>query len=402
MVTLASIVRAREQFADAIVDTPCLPSTTLSAALGVDITLKFENLQFTGSFKERGALNKLLSLSAAEKAAGVVAVSAGNHAQGVAYHARRLGIQATIVMPATAPPVKVSRVREFGAEVILHGHTFADATTVIPGLVGERGLTLIHPFDDLKVIEGQGTIAIEMLRNVAGLDAIVVPVGGGGLIAGIAIAAKAIKPSIKVFGVQSEQYPGMLAALGRRAPGPGGQSIAEGIAVTQGGVLTRAIVERLVDDILVVSDDDIEDAIVALLEIEKVLCEGAGATGIAAVTRHRGTFDKFKTGVVLSGGNLDMSILSGVLQRVLVRKGLVARLAIEIPDFAGSLGRTAATIASAGGNIRHVTHDRVFSNSNARSTNVIFEVELQKATDMDAIVAGLVASGMDRNCIKVQ
>jgi threonine dehydratase len=402
MVDLASILRARESFADAIVDTPCLPSKTLSAALGVDITLKFENLQFTGSFKERGALNKLLSMPDAEKAAGVVAVSAGNHAQGVAYHARRLGIQATIVMPATAPPIKVSRVREFGAEVILHGLTFADATSYVPGLVSERGLTPIHPFDDFKVIEGQGTIAVEMLRSVPDLDVIVVPIGGGGMIAGMATAAKAIKPSIRVVGVQSEQYPGMLTALGRRGPGPGGQSIAEGIAVAQAGTHTKVIIEKLVDDILVVSDDDIEDAIVALLEIEKVLCEGAGATGIAALTKYPGVFDKCKAGVVLSGGNLDMSILSGVLQRVLVRKGLVARLAIEMPDFAGSLGRTAATIARAGGNIRHVTHDRVFSNSNARSTNVIFEVELQKAADMDAIVAGLVASGMEPHCIKVQ
>ncbi len=393
-VDLQAIQAARAAIAGHVIETPCLPSRTLSALVGADVVLKFENLQFTASFKERGALNRLLSLSPEEREAGVVAVSAGNHAQGVAYHALRLGIQATIIMPATAPAVKVNRVRAFGADVILHGETFADAADLLPAFIAEHGATLIHPFDDPHVIAGQGTIALEMLAAVPDLEVLAVPVGGGGMISGMAVAAKALKPDIRVIGVQSERFRGMAEGLGKCGPGEGGSSIAEGIAVATPGKLTTAIARDLVDDIVIVEEDAIEDAIAMLLEIEKSLCEGAGAAGLAAMVTHPELFRDRRTGIVLSGGNIDMSVLSAVLQRAQVRRGLMFRLIVATPDMRGALARIADVIAEAGGNIRQVVHDRVFDNASAKAASVSLDVEVQDTSARGAMITGITALGM--------
>lgn len=395
VVDLQAVRAARAAIAGQVIETPFLPSRTLSALVGADVALKFENLQFTASFKERGALNRLLSLTEAERARGVVAASAGNHAQGVAYHALRLGIHATIIMPATAPAVKVARVRAFGADVILKGDTFADAAAMLPEFIAEHGATLIHPFDDPHVIAGQGTIALEMLETMPDLEVLAVPVGGGGLISGIAVAAKALKPSIRVIGVQSERFRGMAEGLGKTGPGSGGSSIAEGIAVATAGRLTTAIARELVDDILIVEEEAIEDAIAMLLEIEKSLCEGAGAAGLAAMIAHPHAFRDRRTGIVLSGGNIDMSVLSAVLQRAQVRRGLMFRLIVNTPDMMGALARIADVVARAGGNIRQVVHDRVFDNASAKAASVSLDVEVQDAGARDVMVAGITALGME-------
>ncbi len=377
MVTLADIEAARERIRDAIVPTPCLPSRTLSAMLGANVVLKFENHQFTASFKERGALNKLLLLSADERARGVIAASAGNHAQGLAYHAGRLGIAATIVMPQTAPVVKVSAVRAFGAEVILRGRTFSDAAVAAADLAEERNLASVPPYDDLDIVAGQGTVALEMLDASPELDTILVPVGGGGLLAGVAIAAKARKPGIRVIGVQTEFFPAMAVACGRHAApsGPAGASVAEGIAVETPGRLTTDIIKTTVDDIVVVRESAIEDAIALLLEIEKTLCEGAGAVGIAALSEKRAQFVGRNVGVILSGGNIDINVLSAALQRSLMRRGRVVRLAVTTLDASGALADVARIIADAGGNIRQVGHDRTFANTGAKSATITFEIE---------------------------
>lgn len=393
-VTLAAIRDAAKAIAGQVVETPCLASQTLSDVLGPTIFLKFENLQFTASFKERGALNKLRSLTTAQAKAGVVAVSAGNHAQGLAYHARRLGIATTIVMPEFASATKIERVRDLGAEVILSGRTFAEASEAIPGLMKTRGLTLVHPFDDPAIIAGQGTVALEMLAAVPDLDMFVVPIGGGGLISGIATAAKALKPSIRIVGVQSRLYAGMAAVLGKSAAGEGGSSIADGIAVKTPGEIARRIVAEKVDDIVTVGETAIEDAVAMLLDIEKTVCEGAGAAGIAAVRAHPHLFAGKRIGVVLSGGNIDISVLSSVLQRALVRRGRVIKLAITTQDVPGVLAKIAAVIAQCGANVRHVAHERVFSSGGARDAEIVFEVELTDGHVRDDIRRELEALGV--------
>lgn len=395
MVTLDDICRAHDAIRDAIVPTPCHVSRTLSAILGANVWLKFENQQFTASFKERGALNKLLSLTPDERARGVVAVSAGNHAQGVAYHAARAGVRATIVMPQTAPLVKVAAVRALGAEVILHGHTFAQAATAVPDLVAMRGLTAIPPYDDPQIIAGQGTIALEMLEAAPALDTLVVPVGGGGLIAGVAIAAKALRPDIRVVGVQTEFYPAMAVSMGH-APDAhsAGISVAEGIAVETPGALTTPIVRRFVDEVLVVHESAIEDAIAQLLEIEKTLCEGAGAVGIAAIKERPDLFADRNVGVILSGGNIDINVLSSALQRSLMRRGRIVRLAVTTLDASGSLADVARIIADAGGNIRHVGHDRIFANRGAKSATITFEIETPDEGGGTRIRDALLAKGV--------
>jgi threonine dehydratase len=388
------IAAAVSALAGRIVETPCLESRTLSDLLGPNIFLKFENLQFTGSFKDRGALTKLLSLSAAQRNAGVVAVSAGNHAQGLAYHAHRLGVAATIIMPVTAAATKIARVRHFGAKVILHGESFAEAAELIPDLVERSGLGLIHPFDDPAIIAGQGTVGLEMLKAVPDLDVLVVPVGGGGLISGIAIAAKTIKPGIRIVGVQTDLYPGMAEATGLAGRGIGGQSIADGIAVKTPGLITRGVVADLVEQVVTVSETAIEDAVAVLLEIEKTVCEGAGAAGIAAVTEHPALFREQRVGIVLSGGNIDITVLSSVLQRALVRRGRVVQLSVTTMDLPGSLARITSVIAAAGGNIRHVAHERVFSKGGAKNAEIIFEIELNETDARDRIERQIEALGM--------
>lgn len=396
MITFDDITRARAAISGSIVPTPCHPSRTLSAILGANVFLKFENQQFTASFKERGAVNKLLSLTPDERTRGVVAASAGNHAQGVAYHAARAGIRATIVMPETAPQVKVAAVRAFGAEVILHGRTFTAAAALVPELMMTRGLTPVPPYDDPHVIAGQGTIALEMLDRAPALDTLIAPVGGGGLIAGVAIAAKALRPDIRIIGVQTEFCPAMAIATGHatEARPAGGASVAEGIAVDTPGALTTPVVRALAEDVLVVREDTIEDSIALLLEIEKTLCEGAGAVGIAALKERPELFAGRNVGVILSGGNIDMNVLSASLQRSLMRRGRIVRLAVTTLDASGSLADVARIIADAGGNIRQVGHDRIFANRGAKSATIIFEIETPDDGGGARIRDALLAEGM--------
>lgn len=391
-VQLADVEEAASRLRAALPPTPFLLSETLSELTRCEVWLKFENLQFTGSFKQRGALNRLLALSPAERAAGVIAVSAGNHAQGVAYHAGQLGIRATIVMPTNTPAVKVARTRAFGGEVLLIGDTFQAASAAVPDLVAERGLTLVHPYDDPGVIAGQGTVALEMIDVRPDLESIIVPVGGGGLIAGVATAIKARRPDIEVVGAQSERFPGLAALMGFwSGDAPCGTSVAEGIAVRTPGLVTREIARALVDRMCVVPEQSIEEAIALLLQIEKTLCEGAGAAGLAAILTEPEHFRGRRVGLVLSGGNIDSRLLANVLQRQLVREQRVLRLAVALPDQAGSLGILCSSIGALGGNINSVVHDRNFLGPNAKSVRVVAEVEVADRAAGEKILAQLTA-----------
>lgn len=344
-----------------VIDTPCLPSRTLGEIAGCGIWLKFENHQFTASFKERGALNKLLQLTPAERSQGVLAVSAGNHAQGVAYHAQRLGIAATIVMPRFAPAVKVARTRDFGAEVMLEGDTFDDARAFGLDLARSRGHTLVHPFDDAAVMAGQGTIGLEMLAAVPELDTLVVQVGGGGLIGGICAAARAIRPDLRIVGVQTERFAAVWNDRHGQVGETGHATIADGIAVKSPGALPLSVIRSQVDDLLLVSEEDIEQAIVMLIEIEKTVVEGAGAAGLAAVLRHRALFRGRQVGLVLSGGNIEPLVLAEIIQRGMVRSGRLARLMVDVRDVPGALADLAALLGRLGANIEEIRHQRAFS-----------------------------------------
>ncbi len=313
MLTLQTIQDAAARLRGQVLETPCVESKTLSQIVGAQVFLKFENLQFTASFKERGACNRLAQLSPEERARGVVAMSAGNHAQGVAYHAQRLGVRAVIVMPRFTPGVKVERTRGFGAEVVLHGDTLEEARQHAYQLAEAQGLAFVHPYDDEAIAAGQGTLALEMLREQPGLDVLVVSVGGGGLIAGVATAAKALKPGIEVVGVQTQRFPSMVNAVQGTHHPMGTATIAEGIAVGTPGRITQEVVARLVDDLLLVDEGDIEQAVLMLLEIEKTLVEGAGAAGLAALVRHPARFAGRKVGLVLSGGNIDPLLLAAII-----------------------------------------------------------------------------------------
>ncbi len=380
LVTIDDVQAAAARLSGQVADTPFLPSQTLSQLTGAEIWLKFENLQYTGSFKQRGALNTLLLLSPEQRAAGVIAVSAGNHAQGVAYHAGRLGVPATIVMPVGTPAVKASRTRALGAEVILTGRDFAEASAALPALMAERGATLIHPFDDDRVIAGQGTVALEMLRDQPDLDAMVVAVGGGGLISGVGAVVAGSDRRPELIGVQSALFPSMAAATGRWAQGvPGGATIAEGIAVAVPGTRTRAHVDALVDDIAVVDEARIETAITLLLQIEKTLAEGAGAAGLAAVLADPARFRGRRVGLILCGGNIDNRLLSAILRRQQLREGTILRLVAQLPDTSGSLGRLCSAIGEMGGNINTVVHDRTLMSIDAKTTQVAVEFELADA-----------------------
>lgn len=394
-VTLADIRIARERIQGEVAETPLKRSKRLSSKFGINLWLKCENYHTTSSFKERGACNRLSQLSEEQKNAGITAVSAGNHAQGLAYHAKRLNIPAVIVMPATAPITKISRTRDYGAEVVLHGKTFAEAATLIPELVEKRGLTLVHAFDDIDVISGQGTIGLEIIEALPNIDTLVVPIGGGGLISGIAIAAKSLKPNITIIGVQAALYPSMVCAVkGGDMPRDGGSSIAEGIAIKEPGKITRPIVEALVDDLVLVSEDQIEDAVALLLDNEKMLVEGAGAAGIAAIMANPERFSGQNVATVLCGGNIDQSILVSALQRALVRQGRFVRLQVKAPDTVGLLSSIASAIAEHGGNIMDVHHDRVFSNPGAKTTTIVVDIELQAASQKAKIIQKLEEKGM--------
>ena len=392
-VTLAEIRAAADALRDAISDTPCLHSRTLSEVIGAAVYLKFENLQFTGAFKERGALNKLLSLSPQQRAAGVVAASAGNHAQGVAYHARRLRIRAVIVMPRFTPNVKVERTRSLGAEVVLHGEDF-DAARLHAGVLTEqRSLTLVHPYDDEKVIAGQGTIALEMLMACPQLEVLVIPIGGGGLIAGIATAAKALKPGIVIIGVQAERYPATYHAVKGGRAEFGVTTIADGIAVKEPGTLTLPIVRELVDDIVLVSEGDLEQAIVLLLEIEKTVAEGAGAAGLAALLAHPGRFAGKQVGLVLCGGNIEPLVLAEIIGRGMVRSGRLTRLTVEVRDLPGALAQVTACIAATNANIEEVHHQRRFTNLPLQSAEVEFVLHTRNHAHAVEVITALKAAG---------
>lgn len=374
-VQFEEILQAADRIAEHIVRTPCELSRTLSEITGAQVILKFENHQFTASFKERGALVSLLSLSAEQRRTGVIAMSAGNHAQGVAYHAQRLGIPATIVMPRFTPSVKVSRTRAFGAEVILYGDSLAEARSHSLKLAKSRGLELIHPYDDDKVITGQGTIALEMLKDFPDIEQIVIPVGGGGLIAGNAVAAKGLNPGIEIIGVQASRFPSMRQALRGEPICCETATFAEGIAVTQPGTRTLPIVRKFVDDILLVEESEIEAAVLLLLEVEKTVVEGAGAVGLAALLDKPERFKGSRVGLILSGGNIDLFTLSSIIQRGLVRSGRLARLRVSVPDVPGALSEITRLLGDINANIIEIQHQRAFTNLSLRLVEVEFVLQ---------------------------
>ena len=393
MITLRDIEAAAKVLSGHVVNTPCLHSRTLSEITGAEVYLKFENHQFTASFKERGALNKLASLSDAQRQCGVIAASAGNHAQGVAYHATRLHIPSVIVMPKFTPNVKVEMTRRHGAEVVLHGENFDEAKAHAFALAEARGLTFVHPYDDEKVIAGQGTIALEMLAQQPDIDTLAIAIGGGGLISGIATAAKALKPDIDVVGVETMRFPSMYAAVKGDIAQFGLSTIAEGIAVKQPGTLTLEIVKRLVSDIVLIDEGDIEQAIVMLLEIEKTVVEGAGAVSLAALMRHRDRFAGRKVGLVLCGGNIDPLMLAEIIQRGMVRSGRLARIKVELRDLPGALAKITSVIAESNANIEEVHHQRAFTNLPVQSAEVEFVLKTRNAAHIDEIVGKLTAMG---------
>ncbi|HVY06950.1 MAG TPA: threonine ammonia-lyase [Burkholderiales bacterium] len=388
-----SVRDAAAAISGAVLDTACLHSRTLSEITGAQVYLKFENHQFTASFKERGALSKLLSLDAAQRAAGVIAVSAGNHAQGVAYHARRLGIPSVIVMPRFTPHVKVEQTRAFGAEVILHGENFDEAKAHAMKVMAQRGLTLVHPYDDEKVVSGQGTIALEMLAAHPDIDMLVVPVGGGGMLAGMAVAARAIKPGVRMIGAETMRFPSMAAALAGKKAEFGSNTIADGIAVKEPGKLTLEIIRREVEEVVLVDEGDIEQAMLYLLEIEKTVVEGAGAAGLAALLRHRDKFAGRKVGVVLSGGNIDPLTMTDIIERGMVRSGRLTRLQVELRDLPGSLAKVTAALAEANANIEEVHHERAFTHLPVQSAVVDFVLQTRGHEHVKQIIATLEAAG---------
>ncbi len=391
--TLSDVMRAAEAIKGAVLRTPTLPAKQLSDELGADIYVKYDNMQVTNAFKERGALNKLLSLTEEERKRGVIAMSAGNHAQAVALHATRLGIPSLIVMPEFTPFVKVAATKGFGAEVILEGETVAEAGDAAMRLATQRGLTFVHPYDDHKVIAGQGTIALEMLADVPDLEVLLVPIGGGGMISGIAIAAKAINPAIEVIGVESELYPTMYNELKKTDLYCGGQSLAEGIAVKKAGKLTAAIAAELLSDVLLVTERDIERAINAYATYLKTMAEGAGAAGLAAVIAMPERFKGKKVGLVLGGGNIDPRLLSSVIVRQLGRKQQIVGLRITIPDRPGILAELAKIIGDRGGNILEVDHHRTFLNVPVKGASIDITIETRDAAHANEIIMAIESAG---------
>ena len=388
------VLEAADPVAGAVIRTPCVESRTLSEITGARIYLKFENLQFTASFKERGAFNRLRRLTPSERERGVIAASAGNHAQGVAYHAQRLGVSAVIVMPQQAPAVKVARTEAFGARVILAGETFDEAKAHALDLAQSEGRVFIHAFDDPAIVAGQGTVGLEMLREHPQLDDVVVAVGGGGLIAGVALAARHLKPSIRITGVQSAGYAAMVSALGGSASALGGPTIAEGIAVRQPGELTTRIAREQVDHWQVVAEADIERAILMLLEIEKTVVEGAGAAGLAAVLADPERYRGRSVGLILCGGNIDPLVLAGIIERGMVRSGRLARLSIQIRDVPGMMVRVARVLADCGANIEEIQHQRTFTTLPLQNAELNVTVQARGPEHVAQILAALEAAGL--------
>ena len=394
MLSIEAIRAAAARIEGAIERTPFLPSHTLSRLTGCKLHLKFENLQFTASFKERGALNKLLSLSEAERKRGVVAMSAGNHAQAVAYHAARLGIPAVIVMPKGSPNTKIKNTQVHGAKVELEGETLTESAAHAHALAKRDNLVFVHPYEDPLIMAGQGTVGLEMLQVIPDLDILVVPVGGGGLLGGIATAARALNPKIKLYGVESQTYPSMHQRIAGQPVKVGGDTIAEGIAVKDVGDTAFAIIKKDVEDVLVVQEETIERAIVALIEIEKTVAEGAGAAALAALLEHPQHFAGKRVGIPISGGNIDSRVLASVLMRGLVRDARLVRLRVTMPDVSGSLAKVTQMIADAGGNIVEVLHQRIFGTASVRSPEVEFLVETRDREHTQALVRSLEEKGI--------
>jgi threonine dehydratase len=391
--TIEDIRAAAERIKGSVIRTPMLVSQTLSQIIGAEVWLKFENLQFTAAYKERGALNKLLQLSPEERARGVIAASAGNHAQAVAYHAKRLGIPATIVMPANTPTVKVTQTAGHGAEVVLHGDMFDDAYAKARELALEKGYVFVHPFDDRQIIAGAGTVALEMLEDAPELDTIVVPIGGGGLMSGVSIASRAIKPDIELIGVEAELYPSMKCAIQGCHMPLGGDTLAEGIAVKQPGELTSRILKDLADDVVLVPERDLERAVAMLVGIEKTVVEGAGAAGLAAMLADPARFRGKRVATLLCGGNIDTHLLANVLVRDLVRQGRIARLRVAAQDQPGALAAITRKVFEAGANIIEVNHSRIFTRLPAKDTVIEVECEARDPQSIDDVVARLEAAG---------
>ena len=392
-VTLDDIREAAGLIAGQVVRTPLVPAHRLSERLGCELHLKLENMQFTGSFKDRGALVKLKSLSAEQAKRGVIAMSAGNHAQGVAYHAQRLGIPSTIVMPEFAPFSKVERTKSFGARVVLTGDTL-DASAISAREIAEReGLAFVHPYDDPKIVAGQGTIGLELLEDLPGVERIVVPIGGGGIISGIATAAKALKPDVRVYGVEANLFPSMSQAIHREPPTSGGTTLADGIAVKNPGKLTQAIIEDLVEDIMLVDETTIESAVHLLVEEQKLVAEGAGAAGVAALLANKDRFKGRQVVAVICGGNIDVRLLSGVLTRGLVRDGRLVRLRIAIVDQPGVLARICNFIGQTGGNIIEVHHQRLFHDVPPKQADIDVVVETKNEQHVSEIIEKLQDGG---------
>jgi len=394
--TLADVLAARERIGSAIYRTPCARSEMLSRMTGQSVFLKLENLQMTGSFKERGALNKIATLTPAQAKKGVVAASAGNHAQGVAYHATERGIRAVIVMPLTTPLVKVTATRGFGAEVVLHGANYDEACTEALRLCTAEGMTFIHPFDDPLVMAGQGTIGLELLEQVDGLEAVVVPIGGGGLIGGIACAVKESNPTIRMIGVQTSRLPSMRDAMVAHHPVTleAANTIADGIAVRRAGDVTFPVVEKYVDEIVTVDEDEIASAILTLLEREKTLAEGAGATALAALLQQRTSLPKdTRTAVLVCGGNIDVTLLSRIIERGLVQDGRLIRLRIHLLDKPGALADLTQLIAKYRANIVDTLHNRAYYGVNLGDTVIDITMETRGREQVDELLAALTAEG---------
>jgi threonine dehydratase len=400
-VTVDDILAARTRISGAIVRTPTLISKTLSNMLGATVYLKFENLQFTAAYKERGALNRLLLLDDAARANGVIAASAGNHAQGLAYHGARLGVPVTIVMPKTTPTVKVMQTEGHGATVVLHGEKFDDASAHARVLEKERGLIFVHPFDEPDIIAGQGTVALEMLEDAPDIDTLVIPIGGGGLISGMGTAARAMKPDMRIVAVQAELYPSMYDYIkGANLPCDG-DTLAEGIAVKEPGYLTRRFVERLADEIVLVGERSLEQAVSLLLQIEKTVVEGAGAAGLAAMLTHRDMFVGRTVGLVLTGGNIDTRLLANVLLRDLARSGRLARLRIRLQDRPGALFHVARIFDQEAVNILELAHQRIFTNLPVKGLSLDVECETRDEAHLARLIGALADAGYDVAPIEV-
>jgi len=395
MLSLADVRAAAERIKGHVVRTPTLYSKTLSKITGADIWLKFENLQFTAAYKERGALNALLLLNDEQRARGVIAASAGNHAQGLSYHGTRLGVPVTIVMPKTTPTVKVMQTESVGGTVVLEGETFDEAYAHARKLEIELGLTFVHPFDDPHVAAGQGTVALEMLEDAPGIETLVIPIGGGGLLTGMGVAARAIKPAIGLVGVQATLFPSMYAKLKHLDLPCGGDTLAEGIAVKVPGTFTSAVLAEIVDDIVLVDEPALETAVALLLQIEKTVVEGAGAAGLAALLTHRKRFAGRKIGLVLCSGNIDTRLLANVLLRDLARSGRLARLRLKLQDRPGALFKVVEEFNRAQVNILEVWHQRIFTSLPAKGLTAEIECEARDREQIDVLVSALRAKGYE-------